>query len=120
MAWLQPAGAPVGEEEVVIARMPVHKIWEQCLQSEDRWDRSSSAIPAGGSSDTKAWGSTSSGNVAWQRGGGPCGHCGRSFEMTAMVTANCSFFRMLEAGLGQVSSWSWQKLNLCGVLSYPL
>lgn len=35
-AWLQPAGAPVGEEEVVIASMTVPKIWEQCLQTKDR------------------------------------------------------------------------------------
>lgn len=119
-AWLQPAGAPVGEEEVVIACMPVPKIWEQCLQTEDWWHKSSSAIPVVESLHTEPWGSTSSGNVVWQRGDGPRGHRGRSFEMTAMVTANCSFFRMLEAGLGQVPSWSWQKEDLCGVLSYPL
>lgn len=66
-AWLQPAGAPVGEEEVVIACMPVPRIWEQCLQTEDWWDKSSSAIPVVDSLHTEAWGSTSSEIVVAER-----------------------------------------------------
>lgn len=93
-APLQPSGACVSEEVVVVAcEWVVHETRDAMFANEDWWDESSSATPAVESSHAEAWGSTGSGGAVWQGSGGPRGRCasracrGRSSEMTARVTA---------------------------------
>lgn len=88
-AWLQPAGAPVSKEMVVVACVPVSgtcvRVETQRLQTEDRQDETSSATPAVESLPAKVWGSTSSGDAAWQGSGGPHGRCASRLAVGAVL-----------------------------------
>lgn len=77
-AWLQPAGAPVSGEVVVVPCVPVSglclRVATRCLYTEEQRDESSGVALAAERLHAEAWGSTGSRDVVRWGSGGPCGH----------------------------------------------